>query len=371
MTNTQQYAPEKYMGNDLTCDFAFSFKIFSETDLEIFIEESGVQSKLDPDNDYDVVFSDTGGSVNLNSPPRKNQFLIIARNVQLEQVVTYSTSTGFSAETVETGFDKDVAMLQQLAYDGKRAIRVPLGSENLNLSLPTPQKGKTLKWSDDEKGLINSYSNIDEIGEAVELAITSSDGAIRAAENAQNIVDNATSSINSSVNEVNELLNETKNYTEQAQFYAERSEKPLTPFCVNSGVVDFNGNSCLLSLDGDCLTATSPFVYTLADGRSYKRTEPLTFDITNLTAGNYNIFFNHDSQYLGVLQNKIFYQKISPSSSNNGDVWLDTSCEPFYSKVFDVENWIIKNIVPLGVLELKEDEELPPEIQIDKVNASI
>lgn len=359
MTNTIQYLPEKYLGNSLTRDFPFKFKGFDEAYLDVYIEdENGKQTTLELDVDYDVLVSDSGGNIVLKEALPEGKYIIIARKVPNIQDITYSTSTGFSAKTVENGLDKNVAMIQQLAYDNARSIKIPVGSDTLNLTLPKPLKGKTLKWNDDETGLINSISNIDEIGEAVEQAITSSNGAIQAAANAQNIVDTATSAINAKVNKAEELLSETISYAQKAKFYAERTEKPLTPFCVNSGIVDLNGESAVMKFEENILTAQAPFVYTLANGCSYRIVENLTLDISTLmlNSQHYNVFLNHDNSTLAVLDNYVYAQKMIPVEAKENDIWFNVSCAPFTCLIYSGTEWIECNYVPLGEILISETE---------------
>ena len=358
MTNTVIYKPEKYAGNGVTREFSFKFKIFDESDLNVYIEDdNGNQKEIELDVDYNVLFSDSGGSVTLKIPPGSGSFIIISSNVPNIQDITYSTSTGFSAKTVEGAFDKNVAMIQQLAYDNARSLKVPIGAETLNLSLPAPNKGKTLKWNDDETGLINSTANIDEIGEAVELAITSSNGAIEAANNAQSIVDNATLSINQKLEMAQELLSEAKENAEKAQFYAENVQIPLPPFCVNSGAVDENGNSNFLKLDGNILNLHAPIVYTLASGVSYKIKNDISVDISALQPDTYNIFYNHATSEIVLYSNRIFKQRMRPSAPVVNDIWLDISIKPYSEFIFSGEDFIKSDLIPLGLIIIEDDSE--------------
>jgi len=187
MTNTVAYAPKKQNGNGVTKDVSFAWKIFKETDLIIIIENdiTKVQRTLELGTDYSVTFSGgTGGNVSLVVAPPTGETIIVTRNTPQEQGSSYLTSPGFDAKEVEKSLDRASVIVQDVNYSLKRAIKVPIGSEALNLSLPAPNAGKTLKWNETEDGLVNSDVNVDDIDTAVQEAKDYADAAINSANSA-------------------------------------------------------------------------------------------------------------------------------------------------------------------------------------------
>lgn len=172
MVNEAHYKPKKHNGNGSTRIFGFDFKIFRETDILVIVENGyGAQRLLALGRDYSVEFSlEYGGSVTTILAPLEGEKVFIARKIPLEQEASYSTSPGFSGSEIEKSFDSLCAMAQDLEYTMQRTIKVSIGSEMLDLSLPSPDAGKTLKWKADLSGLQNSDVNIDEIDTSIELA---------------------------------------------------------------------------------------------------------------------------------------------------------------------------------------------------------
>lgn len=189
MANEVDYIPCKYRGNGLTSHFSFRWKIFTEKDIIVQLEDvvSGKQVIQQYATDYSVSFNDVGGFVSFVNPPTEDSYIVISRNVSDYQSKTYSTSTGFQGSELEDSFDEVSCNIQELEYDLKRAIKVPVGSSVLNLDLPLPQAGKTLKWNKEENGLVNSTINVDTLENIANRLYESVDNVDLVAENTENI----------------------------------------------------------------------------------------------------------------------------------------------------------------------------------------
>ena len=189
MANEVDYIPCKYWGNGLTSHFSFRWKIFTEKDIIVQLEDvvSGKQVIQQYATDYSVSFNDVGGFVSFVNPPTEDSYIVISRNVSDYQSKTYSTSTGFQGSELEDSFDEVSCNIQELEYDLKRAIKVPVGSSVLNLDLPLPQAGKTLKWNKEENGLVNSTINVDTLENIANRLYESVDNVDLVAENTENI----------------------------------------------------------------------------------------------------------------------------------------------------------------------------------------
>ena len=165
MANEVEYTPSKDRGNGVTTEFSFSWKVFKNEDVIVQLENAttGEQAIKTLGTDYSVSFNEVGGVVTFNSAPSSDYYVIISRDVSDYQSKRYSTSTGFQGSEIENSFDKVSCNIQEVEYTMKRAIKVPVGSSVLDLKLPQPDAGKTLKWNDTESGLENSTINIDNL----------------------------------------------------------------------------------------------------------------------------------------------------------------------------------------------------------------
>lgn len=165
MANEVDYSPRKYTGNGSTTEFSFNWKIFTGSDITVRLEKisTGVQTTLTYGTDYGVTFGEVAGYITLTTAPTSEYYVIISRNVSDYQSKKYSTSTGFQGSEIENSFDKVSCNLQELDYTLQRSIKVAVGSSNLDMTLPAPSAGKTLKWNEEETGLINSTIDVDEL----------------------------------------------------------------------------------------------------------------------------------------------------------------------------------------------------------------
>ena len=111
------------------------------------------------------------------------------------------------------------------------------------------------------------------------------------------------------------------------------SGSSMPVFCFNSGPVDENGEPALVTLSGNTLTQHSPAVCTTADGETYTINEDISLDISQLSAGDYNLFYNPDTEGLEIYNNKIYIQKAEPSDMQINDVWVDVSVMPYKAKI--------------------------------------
>jgi len=130
------------------------------------------------------------------------------------------------------------------------------------------------------------------------------------------------------------------------------SGSSLPVFCFNSGPVDANGESALITLSGNTLTQHSPAVCTTASGEAYIVSEDVSLEISDLANGTYNLFYNPDTGGLEIYNNKIYIQKAEPSEMQINDIWVDTSVMPYksYKKISVSEKEIVE-IVPNAIIE--------------------
>lgn len=131
--------------------------------------------------------------------------------------------------------------------------------------------------------------------------------------------------------------------TELSDNLSAQIAKSSTQFCVKSGYTT-NGKGDLFSYSGVQVTpkiGTGFVNLTVADyaGTQTIFTTAAAFSMNNKSDGTYNIFIKPDGT-LYTLNNKIYKQSSRPNVYD-GDIWLDTSCEPFkcikYTSSGDVE----------------------------------
>lgn len=158
MTIEVNYNPIRQQGNGVTTQFSYDFYALSDQYLVVYIEEDGVQTVT---TDYTATVSETGGIVTFNSAPTENQYVVITRSTTINQEVPYTTSRGFDAKVVESSFDKDIAISQELQNQLTRTPKLPEGY-NYNIQLPNPDDGKALVWNGNQGVIRNSNYTLEE-----------------------------------------------------------------------------------------------------------------------------------------------------------------------------------------------------------------
>lgn len=131
------------------------------------------------------------------------------------------------------------------------------------------------------------------------------------------------------------------------------SGSSMPVFCFNSGPVDESGEPALITLSENTLTLNAPAVCTTAGGETYTISDNISLDISELADGNYNLFYNPETEGLEIYNNKIYIQKSEPSEMQINDIWVDTSVMPYksYKKISASEKENVKN-VPNAVISI-------------------
>lgn len=161
MTVSSETTRNDYTGNGVTTEFAYSFRIWSNTNLTVVTaDEDGVESVLELTTDYTVTGAGqtTGGNVTLLTPLADGHKLTILSDIPALQGQKLSTQSGFSASVQEASLDKLTRIAQQNGEAVGRAACLPRTLQGVDPTLPQPLAGAALGWNADEDGLENILS---------------------------------------------------------------------------------------------------------------------------------------------------------------------------------------------------------------------
>lgn len=180
MVNTASYVPVSYDANGVTTEFDFEFKILSDDDIVVTLEDGdGNQTTLNKTTDYNVSFTEgtNGGSITTVSTYDSPYKIIISRSRAYSQGVQLTTSEGFRAETVERLVADSLSMqVQQLSEELGRSLKKRVGQTG-EVTIPSASEGKSLKW-DSSGNLVNSTNDPDTVvAEAQTYASQAEDSA--------------------------------------------------------------------------------------------------------------------------------------------------------------------------------------------------
>ena len=143
-TTTRKAGP--FVGNGVTTSFPFTFKVFQKADVAVYkLEATGVESLLVLDANYSVTLNGDqdaapGGSITFpitGSPLAATEQLVVVGAMPDTQPQDLLNGGGFFPRANEDGFDRSVALIQQVSEKVGRALLSPVTSPALNLTLPT------------------------------------------------------------------------------------------------------------------------------------------------------------------------------------------------------------------------------------------
>lgn len=162
MSISNNYVPLKQIGNGVTTEFSGTWPVLSASFLQVFLENvaTGVQVAVDEggaSDEYTLTFDENGFIVTFNTAPTSSNYVVVGRNVSLDQNTPYKTSKGFQGEVTEDSFDKITAITQDLKEELSRTPKSALGGDPL--SFDSYLSGRVLGWSSTETGKVVSSSN--------------------------------------------------------------------------------------------------------------------------------------------------------------------------------------------------------------------
>jgi len=150
-----------YTGNGATSTYAYSWKIFDATELQVrtYVPSTGVYTTLTYNVDYTVtgVGVAGGGNVVLTAGSLASATVLLIRRVpSLTQTLDIRNQGTFFPANHEDQFDKLVMMVQYLQDQLNLTVKMDATSSYSGLTLPSPSSEKYLRWKDDLTGLENA-----------------------------------------------------------------------------------------------------------------------------------------------------------------------------------------------------------------------
>ena len=142
MTLSAVAARITYAGNGATTSFAFSFKIWAQADLKIYLRDttSLVDTLQILTTDYTVTGTLPGtGNVVFTTAPASGKNVVIVRDEAQTQDLDLIANGTFAADNIEQQFDKLTGMVQSLLERIARIPILPIGTALANLVFPEPK----------------------------------------------------------------------------------------------------------------------------------------------------------------------------------------------------------------------------------------
>ena len=196
MTVTSTVNKNQYTANGSLTTFAYGFLIFSDSDLEVYVDD--VLQSLSTNYTVTNAGVASGGNVVFGTAPADTLNVTILRSVPYTQTVDYTAYDPFPAETHESALDRNTMLSQQLLEQQDRSLRMKPSFTGGQVLVETPSAGKALKWNAAGTAIINSTDSVDGItGDAAASATAAAASATAAGISETN---SATSASTSSTN---------------------------------------------------------------------------------------------------------------------------------------------------------------------------
>lgn len=160
MTITIFPARNEYTATAGQTIFNYTFKIYTDSDLQVFVTPSGqtADDSTDEVTGFAVsgVGNEAGGTVTLLSGASLGDLVTIVSSIPTNRTVDYQNNGDFLPDTVNGDFDRSVSLIKQANDLFNRTLVGQKSQQNTSgLSLPEPIAGYFLQWKPDLTGLQN------------------------------------------------------------------------------------------------------------------------------------------------------------------------------------------------------------------------
>jgi len=141
--------------------FNYTFKIFEDTDLNVYITPTGQEA--DDATDITTAYTVTGagnsagGTIILTVGATLNDLVTIVSDVPESRTTDYQVNGDFVPDTVNNDFDRVVSLVKQSNDLVNRSLFFQQSAQNASgLTLPAPEANFFLAWATDLSGLVNA-----------------------------------------------------------------------------------------------------------------------------------------------------------------------------------------------------------------------
>lgn len=151
MAITEQTPYTEHVGNGSTVEFAYTFKVFADTDPVVYVDEE--LKVLNIDYTISGVGEATGGSITFDIAPSSGKIVRFVREIPYDREVDYQTSGDLLADTLDDDLDRIECQVQQLDYIASRALTFPIYESAGDAILPPAAERATTVLAFDGDGL--------------------------------------------------------------------------------------------------------------------------------------------------------------------------------------------------------------------------
>ena len=163
MTITTNDVRDEYTASAAQTVFNYTFKIFADGQLNVYITPSGQEPNDSTDIttaytiDPSSIGDEDGGFLTLDSGTSNGDLVTIVSNIPEARTTDYQNSGDFLPDTVNADFDTVVSLVKQVEDKTNRTLAFQNSLQNATaLTLPAPSAGLFMVWNGTETGLENT-----------------------------------------------------------------------------------------------------------------------------------------------------------------------------------------------------------------------
>lgn len=167
----------QYLGDGSQTAFPFLFPIFTEADLQVWLDDTLATSGFT----ISGAGTSGGGTVSFGTAPALGMRVTLVRSLDIARETDFAPGGPLRASTLNDALDRLTAVCQQLDDRVRRTVRLgPAAPEDATLTLPTPQPGALLGWNATATGLDNDPVDVAGVLVAIRAAHDDTTAALAA-----------------------------------------------------------------------------------------------------------------------------------------------------------------------------------------------
>jgi hypothetical protein len=136
-----------YTGNGTTKVFAYPFKIWATSDLQVITITGGIETLHSTGYTVSGAGAATGGNVTFATAPASGSTVILRRKTAGTQSLDLVPSARLNVESLENAFDRAVMMHNDQQEQLDRTLKLASNSATTGLVFPEPEDGYYIGWN--------------------------------------------------------------------------------------------------------------------------------------------------------------------------------------------------------------------------------
>lgn len=196
-----------YVGTGSVREFSFAFKIFAEEQVAVYrLRDGAEQEELVPTTEYSVSLEEIGGTVAFTTAPAQGDKIVIVSAIDYTQGLGLNNFGAFNPSDLTDAWDKNTALIQQVADIAKRSVQMP------NTSSEKPEEFTESLFAARDEAVAAAGTASGAASAAGSSASSAASSAASAAESAERA---GASETNAKASETNAKASETKAKTSE------------------------------------------------------------------------------------------------------------------------------------------------------------